>query len=213
MARCTAKSKTTGKRCRQHPKPGFTVCHYHGGGTPVGIATPQFKNGAQSRHHPLPARMRETYEAGLKDQNLVELRADLALLDARMADVLKRVDTGESGAIWQALKEAQAEADEANRAEDHIALGAALRSIRELIVRGHGDWAAWGEVRSILEQRRKLSESERKREVEAKQVISSERAMALITAVIDSVERNVTDRKVLTRISHDVSAILNAPEP
>lgn len=213
MARCTAKSKQAKRRCKNHAVVGFTVCRTHGGGTPVGVASPQFKNGAHSRHHPMPARLRETYEAGLKDPSLVEMRADIALLDARLADVLTRVDTGESGAIWQALRDAQREADRATRAKDTGALQAALDDIRELIVRGHGDWAAWGDVRSIIEQRRKLSESERKREVEAKQVISSERAMALITAVIDSVERNVTDRKALTRISHDVSAILNNPGP
>jgi len=32
--RCTAKSKTTGKRCRKPPIPGGGVCHVHGGGAP-----------------------------------------------------------------------------------------------------------------------------------------------------------------------------------
>jgi len=29
--RCTARAKSTGERCRQYPKPGSKVCHYHGG--------------------------------------------------------------------------------------------------------------------------------------------------------------------------------------
>jgi hypothetical protein len=36
--RCTAKSKTTGERCRQAAMPGCNVCYYHGGrgGAPKG---------------------------------------------------------------------------------------------------------------------------------------------------------------------------------
>jgi hypothetical protein len=35
---CTARSKTTGRRCRQPAAPGYTVCRYHGagGGAPPG---------------------------------------------------------------------------------------------------------------------------------------------------------------------------------
>lgn len=32
--RCTAQSRTSGKRCAQPPIPGGTVCRYHGGGAP-----------------------------------------------------------------------------------------------------------------------------------------------------------------------------------
>lgn len=32
---CTAKSKSTGKRCGNPPIPGGTVCRIHGGNTPV----------------------------------------------------------------------------------------------------------------------------------------------------------------------------------
>lgn len=32
--RCTATSKQSGQRCRQHPIPGGTVCRFHGGGAP-----------------------------------------------------------------------------------------------------------------------------------------------------------------------------------
>jgi len=32
--RCTAKSKTSGERCKNPPIPGGTVCRIHGGGAP-----------------------------------------------------------------------------------------------------------------------------------------------------------------------------------
>ena len=33
-ARCTAKSKTSGERCKNPPIPGGNVCHWHGGAAP-----------------------------------------------------------------------------------------------------------------------------------------------------------------------------------
>lgn len=34
MGRCSARSKQSGKPCKQYVIPGGTVCHYHGGGAP-----------------------------------------------------------------------------------------------------------------------------------------------------------------------------------
>ena len=41
--RCTAKSKTTGKQCRNTPIPGGTVCVSHGGSIPAVKAAAQRK--------------------------------------------------------------------------------------------------------------------------------------------------------------------------
>lgn len=42
-SQCTARSKTSGQRCRQPAIPGAVVCHYHGG------AAPQVQNKAMER--------------------------------------------------------------------------------------------------------------------------------------------------------------------
>jgi hypothetical protein len=39
--RCTAHAKSTGERCRQYPKPGSKVCHYHGGAAGQVVAAAQ----------------------------------------------------------------------------------------------------------------------------------------------------------------------------
>lgn len=50
MPQCKAKSKQTGERCRRHVKPGWEVCHYHGGGSHGGIFAPALKHGFYSKN-------------------------------------------------------------------------------------------------------------------------------------------------------------------
>jgi galactokinase len=91
----------------------------------------------------------------------------------------------------------------AKKANDLKAQGVALGAILDLITQGHSDYRAWGELQSVLEQRRRLVESERKRQVEMQQMITSQQAMGLISAILESVKRNVTDRAALSAIQTD----------
>src|SRR5262245_50957479 len=101
--KCTAKSKRTGKRCRANAVTGREVCYHHGGRSPQGIALPQTKSGRYSKH--LPSRLLATYEEAKRDPEILALRDEVALIDARLAELLKRIDTGESGASWKQLQE------------------------------------------------------------------------------------------------------------
>jgi len=49
--RCNATAKSTGQRCRNPSKQGWTVCRLHGagGGAPRGKAHPNYKHGMRSK--------------------------------------------------------------------------------------------------------------------------------------------------------------------
>jgi hypothetical protein len=98
---CKAQSKLSGERCKRWVTPGRDVCRFHGGKVPRGPALPQFRHGRYSRF--LPSRLAATYQTAAKDPELLSLRRELALVDARLDDLLQRVDTGESGALWAPL--------------------------------------------------------------------------------------------------------------
>lgn len=187
---------------------GRTVCYHHGGKTPVGIASPSFKTGKYSRY--LPARLSERYEEALSDSELLALREEIALVDSRLADLLTCVDSGESGHLWQLLKDTHGEMLEARAAGDTQTMAIKLKTLGTLIQEGLADYAAWEDVRRILEQRRKLVESERKRLVEMQQVLTTERAMVLVHALAETVKKHVSDRGTLAAISADLSRVLLA---
>src|SRR6187399_1656871 len=96
---CGAKTRQ-GDTCQRPGMPNGR-CHLHGGKSLGGVASPSFTTGKYSKY--LPTRMLDRYHEAAEDHELIALREDVALLDARIADMLQRVDTGESGEIWASL--------------------------------------------------------------------------------------------------------------
>jgi hypothetical protein len=177
-------------------------CRMHGGLTPVGIESPHIRHGRYSAD--IPTRLAAKYQEARNDEELLVLRDEIALLDARLAEVLGRLDTGESGALWKALAAIvgplSRDFDQLKREE----VKAGLASASSLIARGIGDYAVWADLRALLDERRKLVESERKRLVDMQQMITSERAMLLIAAITDTVLRHVADTGTRAAIAADI---------
>lgn len=208
MAQCTAKSKRSGEQCGKDAMVGREKCHIHGGKTPQGISLPQTIHGRYSRD--LPTRLQANYERAVSDAQLLVLRDEIGLLEARLGELIGRIDTGEAGAVWKALKMALEEYRTAKAIGSSIEVTKALLGIENLIDQGIEDYLIWGEIQSLIQQRRKVVESERKRLVEMQQMITSERAMVLLAAVVDTVRKHVSDRDTLQAISSDIRALVAA---
>lgn len=207
---CTAKSKRSGQQCKSSAVLGTTKCAMHGGKSLKGIASATFKTGRYSKF--LPTRMQERYQESINDNDLLELRTSVALVDARLEDLIRRVDTGESGQAWGEARKTLAVLREAMSSGDVPLANAAMKELDRIIARGLSDYAAWSEIGNSLEQRRKLVESERKRLVEMQQFISHERALLLIGSITEIIRHNVTDRQVLNAISLDLVRLMSRPE-
>ena len=194
-------------------------CRLHGGLSLSGIASPSLKSGRYSKN--LPTRLMEKYDAARKDGDLLALRDDLALLDARLEDVLAKVDTGESGETWKALLSAVHEFDSAERALESCDSEVkranwkhdreeAMRTIIVLCQAGMSDYAAWSEVKSLLESRRKISETEQKRLVAMQQMITNDQLAVLQANILASIKRHVTDPIALRGLAAEFSRFVLA---
>src|SRR3990167_2348387 len=203
---CGAKTRK-GVPCRQ-PALANGRCHYHGGKSLAGIASPAFKHGRYSKY--LPSRLLERYQEASGDPELLALRDELSLTDARLTDILARVDTGEAGAVWQAARRALSDFRKASAAGDTKKMADHLREMESLIDQGFSDYAAWDEIGRLIEQRRRLGDSEQKRLVAMQQMITAEQAMILLAAVVDVVRQNVSDRGVLAAISAGIGRLMAA---
>jgi hypothetical protein len=137
------------------------VCKFHGGKTPVGSAAPGFKHGRYSKV--LPTVMAEHYQRAKDDHQWMSLREEIALVDARIGEVL-------AGA-------------------------AAAKSTRPQPI--------WEAIGPLMEQRRKLIETESRRVKDLHDMITRERAYTLIAALADAVRRHVPDRNQLAAINAD----------
>lgn len=208
MAQCAAKSKRSGERCKKDAVPGRSVCHMHGGKSLVGAAVHTYKDGRYSKL--LPARLVSNYERAAHDSDLLVLREDIALVDARLADLLCRVDSGESGEAWKRAKAALRLMQDGLAANDRDRATSGMMDLDSIIKEGLEDHHAWVEVGELLDRRERLVRSERRRMVELQQMITAEQALMLIAALTNSVRLHVTDPDALRAISADIARLTAA---
>jgi hypothetical protein len=206
--KCGAKNRQ-GDPCQRWALEGRTRCRLHGGKSLVGAACPHFRGGRYSRY--VPERLRARYEQAEGDAELLNLRGEIALIDARLVDLLSRVDTGESGQLWADLRRAHQEFKVAKRGEDVARMQTALARMEHLIDSAVQDHVAWAEIGALIEQRRKLTESEAKRLVTLQQMLTAAEAMAIVHRLVDIVSRHVTDRQALSAIVVELQALAGQP--
>lgn len=199
--RCEAKSKQSGEQCKRNASIGSTKCAMHGGKTPKGIASTHFKTGRYSKH--LPVGLLDAYQDTLNDPELLSVRGDIHLIDTLLLSKLQNLDTGESAQHWIALVKHIIEARKALRSEDYGELTKRLDEMEALADKRRLHYATEEEILLQVEQRRKLVETEQGMSLKKERAITAEQAMLLISAMLDSVKRNVTDVSALTAIQAD----------
>lgn len=197
---CGAKTKS-GTCCKIPPMPNGR-CRIHGGSTPVGMVHHNYTDGKYSSI--LPRRLLAKYNEAVEDPNLLAMNQEIALIDARMSDLLSRVDTGESGQLWGMIRSVLSQV----QATDGVEHLVALDQLSQLINHGITDYAAWHGIQELVEQRRKLVESERKRLIDLNQTITAEKAIAMITFILETIKKHEKDTKILQAISYDLRNIL-----
>ncbi len=207
---CTAKSKRSKKRCRRHAVRGKEVCMMHGGKSRAGAMHPNYKSGLYSAY--LPARFTELFK-DLEGRDLLDLTEDIKLIHARMLDVASRVDSGESAERW---KEALTVFKELTSAKDDTR-GPILERLGSILNEGVADWAAWEKIEELVVKKTKVVESQRKRAVEAHEMLAAQDARAMMRAMTEglklAVEEHVTDpetkRKIFVAASSEFTRLVN----
>lgn len=205
---CTGTSKRTGGRCEGWALKGKDVCYHHGGASPSGAGSATFKHGRYSTL--LPKGLKDRYEETLNDDHYAELRDEVALVDSRIGDVLSRMDLGESGEGWLRLMKLWRQFEEVSEAKDTTTAGRILRMIGSVIEGGVEEYAAWASVSKLVNQRRQLAESERKRMVEEHQMISTGELLVLVSQLTDIIMRHVPDRKARGAINSEIGTLISA---
>lgn len=146
-------------------------CRVHGGATPAGPASVHFKHGRHSKLLKDIKGLNAHYERALADPDLLNLDAEIALIDARIGQLLEKVKAP-------------------NASVDGI----------------------WPQLDALIENRRKLVDTESKRLKDLHAMVSADRVMALVAYVSDAVKRHVKDPVALTAIFHDLRKVLKPAE-
>jgi len=180
-------------------------CRLHGGKSLSGPAAPAWRHGRYSRT--LPTGLVRRYEESLADPELLALRDEIALLDAHTLELIATLSNSEGPALWQQLQELQSGLSAAVSQQDLRTIESTLTELSSLLQNGANDAKVWDSILHVIENRRRLVESERRRLVDMQQMITAEQALALVGRLQDIILRNVDDRIVIAAISSELRAI------
>jgi hypothetical protein len=209
---CGARTRAGGS-CRK-PALASGRCRIHNGKAASGIASPTFVHGRHSRS--LPARLVQRYHESLADPNLLTLQSEIAVADAHLAELFELLDAGGGGAAhYKALTESVdnvMEAFAAVEADPSLStigeMGEQLKTFQENLSAFGRDRETWADIQAWQEQRRKLARTETQRIVQATNLYTPERVIALCSAVLALVRENVTDRRALAGIQSGIDRIV-----
>jgi hypothetical protein len=106
-ARWVSTGSAAPRRAQLHPASGAPRanrrCNLHGGNSLSGPASATWKHGRYSNLR--PTKLRETYERQRTDPDLISLREEIALTDARIALVLDQInDEDGRPSLWRELR-------------------------------------------------------------------------------------------------------------
>src|SRR5947209_5688778 len=118
----------------------------HGGKSPRGAHSPNFKHGKYSKS--LISELGDNYKESLEDPTLISLREEIALVTTHLHQMLEE---GESGIRWADAKDAFEQLKVAIREGEPHYIQQALENMSWVLLQGRRDWAHRREILEATE--------------------------------------------------------------
>lgn len=202
-------SKRSGKQCRGPAILGSPnqKCRMHGGGSghAIGPRNANFKTGRHSKY--LPPRLADLYEEALDNPDLIAMGDHIALLEARIQDILSALGEGEPMPRWDDVRETWEVIETALLQGDEEARIGAMERMHEILDNGMKWDRTWSDTLGTMEQLRKMVDTEVKRKKDLNQMIPIERVTILVGAVGDAVKRNVTNPDEIEKVYREIAQL------
>lgn len=155
----------------------------------------------------VPKGIRKQFDELMRDPELLEGRAELAMLNTRLAQLAARIGTNESGPTWRVLAATFDEFTRANAANDQAAQLVALNTLNGIITGAVNDEVAWAEYTEYAKEVSKVAEREWKRVLKNRTVATVEQVHALFQSLSEAVLLYVTDTKARQQIADHVNRL------
>ena len=192
MPKCHAKAKHTGNQCKNYAVTGYTVCRFHGAGSPKAGRPGGVNKKAIGRYSKyLPQRLAVRYNEAKADTELLDMRDNIALLDVRIGELIESMNDGDTRKHWKHLREAWAEYRLVRY--DHKREPILAKNIDDILDRGYEIHSAWAEIYLVNEHKRRTVDSEKKRLSDMQQMISAEQVLMMLGGIVAIIRECVPD--------------------
>jgi len=201
--RCQAHARTTGKPCQRFAIKGRTRCRLHGGKSPRGIASPNWKHGFFSKA--LPADLADLARRAAADPALQTMKEQIAIGDARIHELCTDLKSG--GGAWGLAVAAMGRLERAG--DDLNAARTALVDLKAAIDGGRTRERTWAEIRELFQERDRLLTGEVNRHKATADTINADRVAAMMVGMIDALREESQDRDLIRRILNRWDRLMN----
>ena len=194
------------KYCKGDPIPGKNRCKFHGGASPRGIQANNYKHGGYSRD--MTEQLAKRFREFQGDTELLSLRDDIALTTAGIAEKVASLHSGEAGDLWIEAHQKWRELLKAIKRQDEGESTTLMAEIGRILDSGYNNTLTWKDIHRKQDIKRKLVDSERKRLVDMRQMVTMEELMLVVGALVDSLKKHVHDAEALGHVSADLRKLL-----
>ena len=211
------------RECHGFVMKGYNLCKEHGGPRPdkkyYGRSKGRFSmTGEKALKSPLMKRSNEIatkYVEIQTDPNAQTLRPLHSILNARLMVLMGRAGIGDSSSrmenivqLWIRFKKWHPNLNQYFHGAEPIKAFKALDAELEATVH---DYAAWNEIYRLIDEKRKVSESEMKILKDMKALISADDAFNLVAQVLAAVTKGVDDPRKLEEIRYELAILIGDP--
>ena len=146
------------------------------------------------------------------DENLLELRAEVALCDAQLNSLLQRARVGATQSAWEMVDYIRGEMARVMMEEgDQDKVMELMDQWRDIMTTTGDDPGLRAEIRKTIDLRRKLVRGEQLRLEALQGYVTNERMLAFIAHVVDTLVKYVP-KEYLKRPMEEIGSYIPAPQ-
>lgn len=210
-AQCTAKSKSTGERCKNPCVTGSTKCRLHGGKSPRGASHPNFKTGQHSKY--LPARLSAIYEEIEDDLEANVLSRNLRLREAFIRQQLAKLeDAPDAAQVWESLRKELDNLTAYFQNEDYGRVAVTLDRIGRMVDERQLYHQNIAEIRKDLNEQRNDTTAKAAITLKGESAVSAAELMAFVGAIMNLISTTVSNANERNRIYDAIERLTGAKE-
>jgi len=193
-------------------------CKNHGGASLKGAGHPRATDLRSSRY--VPKCLAADYEASLRREDQLSLDQQLAGIDAREAELWRRMDGGNAGpGLWSQAQRSFDAFESAVRSGNAGAAQDARVDLRNHMTAGVARESVWAGLFDTWELRRKLVATEASRRHAIEQTVTRSRLASLVVFLAEGIKRAINEnvssekerRRALTQVSNFVGGLALSP--
>ncbi len=200
--RCRRVVQVSGQRCSRS----------HGGNTPRGPASPNWQHGRYSKY--LPTGLGERYQEARRNPELMSLRDDIAMVDARITELVEELAgmrADESASTWTKAKQTYSRMKRAIREQDGATVIAAMEVLDGVFEEGRSPVRIWDEILDLMAKKSRLIEMDSRVSTRERLVISVEEFNILVARTVGIIKQHVHDQSAIQAIVREFTDAVVAP--